>query len=98
MTADRADERERNASVPARGIEQGLARQIEPSFGVEHHPERGAVLHAAAGIERLELRPDLTPQAGAEAMERDERRASDGGEDRACDERADPIAGERRQA
>jgi hypothetical protein len=45
-----------NAGVAARGVEEPPARQETAPVRVNNDPSRGAILHAAAGILRLELR------------------------------------------
>ena len=91
VAAHRADERERDAGVPARRVEHHAVLGDAPLLlGCDDHPETGTVLHAAPGVRRLELRPQLAAQSRADAPELQERRAADALEDRP----AHPIAHE----
>ena len=73
------DEGERDARVPAGGLDQLLARgQHAPLLGVPHHRGADAALHRIGGIASLDLREDGRGRAVGDAIETHERRAADG--------------------
>jgi hypothetical protein len=94
VPSDRANHGQRDAGVPASSVEDDPAgiRQQTGLLGGEHHPERGPILHRAAGVRGLDLRPELGAQAAAEAPQGHERGVADPFQDRSAHERADALA------
>ena len=85
MAADRAHHRERDAGVAAGRVEDDRTLAETPLLlGGDDHPQRRAVLDAAPGIGRFDLRPQLAAQAGADPAQRHERRVTDALQDRAA--------------
>ena len=87
-----AEDRVGDAGVAARRVDEDLvARQPAVRQRVEHHPERGAVLDAAAGVRELELRPHLdVGHVAVDLPQAHERRVADG-----VDDRLEPAAARR---
>src|SRR5262249_13343874 len=74
-----ADVREADAGVARSALDHGAAGfQCAALLGVADDPERGAILHRAAGIQELRLAEDLAAGLAAHALEADERRIADG--------------------
>ena len=79
-----AEQRVGDAGVAAGRVDQDLVAGEAPvREGVLHHPQRGAVLHGAAGVRELELGVDLDRgRLARHAREAHERRVADGLDDR----------------
>ena len=75
----RAHERQRDAGVPARGLDDRRAARLDPSLplGRLDHGHADAVLDRAAGVEHLELAEHLPAACRGQAGELDHRRAAD---------------------
>ena len=66
VAALRGDDGEPDAGVARRGLDDGAARlQQTVALGGVDHGDGGPVLHAAAGVEHLELRDEVALQARA---------------------------------
>ena len=77
---------EPGAGVPARRLDDRAARPQPPvPLRRLHEPDRDTVLDRATGIERLELGHDLRRQPRADPAQPDQRRLTDGVEDRVLD-------------
>jgi hypothetical protein len=86
VAADRGDERHADARVPARGLDQRVARpDAARALGVEHHLLPDPVLHGAAGVQEFALAEELAAGLLADCLEPDERRIADRVEDRITD-------------
>jgi len=90
-----ADHGEGHAGVATRRVEHD-ATATQPAFllRVEHHPERGPVLDAPAGVRTLDLYPEVAAQSRADAVQRDERRVANAFEDRSAHALANKVGGE----
>ena len=74
-----ADERQRDAGVAARGLDDRRPARLDPALllGRLDHGHADAVLDRAAGVEPLELAEDLGAALGREPAEFDHRGAAD---------------------
>ena len=82
VAAHRAHERQTDAGVPARRLDDDAAR-LERSAALRllDHRQADAVLHRAAGVRLLHLRPDRRTRAVPQRAQPDERRVPDELED-----------------
>ena len=79
VTANRGDERQAHAGIAGSAFDDGAAGLEQALFfGLVNHGDADAVFHRAAGIDVVGLDVNLRLQALVDAIQADQRRASDG--------------------